>query len=256
MCRCDPTSKLARSQTSQAIAPHHLLWPPLGANTHHPFEACLRPLPFSRATPHQAIYTGAVVLPPPPNTPTSLRPHPRCCTVSMSEAEPEPEWLGPQVAPLSSSNSATSLRAWLVTLRASSTTALGTARDEGVSLFRLLASPGPGPLWPPLLPVPPLPFACADDAPLLPFADSAPLLVLPAAAEAVAVAVLLLSEDVEEAEADEDVFGFGCSEVSLRTSSRICFRRTGNVVASPDRRRARARLCTCVGQLFGCALRV
>lgn len=151
------------------------------------------------------------------------------------------------MAPFSSSNSATSLSAWLVTLSASSTTAGGTASDEGVSLFRLLASPGPGPLWLPFLPVPPLPLTCTVEPgappPLLPLAGSAPLVAL----AALALVLLVLVEDVADGEVDE--LDLGCSAVSFRTSSRICFRSTGKVVASPERRRARARFCTCVGQL-------
>lgn len=137
-----------------------------------------------------------------------------------------------------------------MTLSASSTTVAGTASDEGVSLLRLLASPGPGPLWLPFLPVPPLPLTCTD-APLLPFAESAPLVVPP-----LVLLLFVLAAEEDEEDEDEDEFAFGCRAVSFRTSSRTCFRRTGNVVASPERRRARARFCTCVGQLFGCALRV
>lgn len=141
-----------------------------------------------------------------------------------------------QVAPLdSSSNSATSFSMSLVTLRASSTTVAGTASDVVTSLLRFDASPGPGP-------------ACFFE-PFTCTVAPAPLLVLlPPAPDS--AGPLPFADD------DEDVLGAGPAAVSLRTSSRICFRRTGNVVTSPLRRRARARFCTCVGQLFECALRV
>jgi hypothetical protein len=136
----------------------------------------------------------------------------------------------------SSSNSATSLSTSLVTLSASSTTVEGTASDVDSSLLRLDASPGPGPVG--FLD----PFTCTEvPAPLL--------FVLPPPPPAADSA--LPFDDDEEVD-----LGWGPALVSLRTSSRICFRRTGKVVTSPLRRRARARFCTWVGQLFECALRV
>jgi hypothetical protein len=112
-------------------------------------------------------------------------------------------------------------------------TVAGTARDVATSLLRLDASPGPGPAC--FLD----PFACTVvPAPLF-------VLLLPAAESALPFA------DDEEVD-----FDGGPAAVSLRTSSRICFSRTGKVVASPLRRRARARFCTWVGQLLECAFSV